>query len=113
MKKLLFGMLVLVALFALGCDEIADKLEDLTGEASLETPCGRFCHKCSTCKDEMEGALIDIVTGLCEVSGKSVACETACDAGSAFGDAIDLNIKANVEATEATLPEGENHYGPG
>ncbi len=107
MKKVLSGLLVLVALFALGCDEIADKLEDLTGEASLETPCGRFCHKCDTCKDEMEGMLIDIVTGLCEVSGKSVACEQACDMGSSFGDAVGLNIKANVEATESKLPEGK------
>lgn len=68
-----------------------------------DTPCGRYCIKCESCKGTGTGYVKDALDYTCGgYDGSGKLCEQLCERGSIPG----MNIKENVEDAEESL--GEN-----
>jgi len=96
-KTMLILVAVLTAAFLFACGD-DNPLKEYT-DADPNTSCGRYCIKCSTCKDEgLEGYIKQIVDVTCYMDELGKACETACD----LGDGT-LPLKENTEQTEEAI----------
>lgn len=96
MKRTLFVLCVLAAAAAAvaGCDKVRDMLD-----ADPAEPCGRYCIKCSDCKeDEATSTFKEIIDYTCAVDDLGRACQELCDQANKIVE--NVNIKGNVEAVE-------------
>jgi hypothetical protein len=97
MKMKWFMVMMVAAAFVIAalaaCDSATEYLE-----ASDQTPCGRYCIKCGTCKDVGEGYIKMAMDYTCAFEEGGKVCELACDEGSDYIPGA--NIKENVTNIE-------------